>query len=506
MSDSTPAIAKPVGVSGVVSYGGILVSSDYDRAWQGAERDRTIQAMTHDPVIGAVLMAIEMLVRKIDWHVAPADESGAAEDAAAFVQECLDDMEDHWPGDTLAKVLTYLGWGWAVLELVYKRRAGPDGTPPSRFADGRTGWHRWALRPQPTRYGWEFAGDDPTALVQQDPTSYKRISIPLAKCLHFRYAARDNSPEGTTPLRVAHDAWWNKRKIQKIEAIGIERDLAGLPVGRTSAEDIAGNTAAYQAMQTIVTNIRNDAQAGLVLASDRDESGNYYQDITLLNTGGQRAFDTDPIVKRYANEIVTVFLANVMRTGQDATGSYALADVQGGLFQQAIVPLCRLNGISAELAPALKHGDIESADLARLGAYVVALGQAGLLVDTPELRSFLHEVAGLPAPTPEEMAAQAAAEDAERAEREAAAREALERARAKQSPGSNGVTGPVGEDGPEASAASPNGAAMTAGEVRRFVEADGTLTLSDIVAIMEWWDASVPAEYRGLLNAEVVTR
>jgi phage gp29-like protein len=112
-----------------------------------------------------------------------------------------------------------------------------------------------------------------------------------------------------------------------------------------------------------------------------------------------------------------------LRTGQDGVGSYALAETQGGLFQQAIgahldtvantineqaiVPLMRMNGFSDALAPTLMHGDIESADLARLGTYLTNLASAGLLEPSPELSVFLHEIAGLPIASVEELQAQA---------------------------------------------------------------------------------------------------
>lgn len=426
MSDRTAA-SKPIGVGGVVQYGGVLYDQDYDRAWQGIERDRTISTMLNDPIIGAVLLGIEMLVRRIDWRVDPADDSDEAEAAAEFVRECLDDMDDYWPGDTLAKILTFLGWGWSCHEVTYKRRDGVMGTPRSRFDDGKIGWYRWSLRPQITRYGWEFEGDDATALIQQDPQNLQNmITIPLDKCILFRVTSRDNSPEGSTPLRLAYDAWYNKRKLQRIEGIGIERDTAGFPVMYIEGQDILNNTAIYQAAQKLVSGIRTDSQMGAVISGDRDSTGNRRQELALLNSGGSRAINIDPTVKRYANEVVTVFMANVMRTGQDSVGSFALAEVQGGLFQQAIGahldtiaqtiteqavwPLCALNGINPEMYPTLNHGDIESADLQRLGAYVLALGTAGVLENTPELRAFLHEVAGLPVPEVEEMQAD---EDAE---------------------------------------------------------------------------------------------
>lgn len=423
---STPS-AKAVGVSGTVQYGGVLYPADYDKAWKGLERDRTIQSMLNDPLIGAVLLGIEMLVRRVDWTVQAADESTAAVEAATFVDECLQDMVGFWPGDTLAQILTFLGWGWSCLEITHKHRAGATGTPSSRHDDGKIGWHKWALRPQSTRYGWGFEGDDAVSLIQQDPQTYQRITIPLDKCLLFRFGNRDNSPEGTTPLRIAFDAWYFKRQLQKIEAIGIERDLAGLPVMYIPGSDISANSPVYLAAQQIVTGIRNDSQSGAVIAGDRDQSGYRKQELVLLSSGGQRAFDTDVVIKRYANEVVTSFLANVLRTGQDATGSYALAETQGGLFQQAIgahldtvantineqavIPLLRLNGFDDEFAPTLVHGDIESADLERLGTYFTALANAGLLEPTPELKVFLHEVAGLPVPSIDEL--QAAEDEAE---------------------------------------------------------------------------------------------
>jgi hypothetical protein len=377
--------------------------------------------MLNDPLLGSVLLGIEMLVRRVDWSLQAADESKPAADAAAFVDSSLHDMSGYWPGDTLAQILTFLGWGWSCLEVTHKRRDGANGKPPSRYDDGRIGWHKWALRPQATRYGWEFDGDEPSALIQADPATFKRFVIPLDKCLLFRYASRDNSPEGSTPLRIAYDAWYYKRQLQKIEAIGIERDLAGLPVMYIPGSDIATNSAVYQAAQTIVTGIRNDSQAGAVVAGDRDQSGNRKQELTLLSSGGSRAFDTDAVIKRYANEVVTAFLANVLRTGQDGVGSYALAETQGGLFQQsigahldtvantineqAIIPLLRLNGYDDELAPTLTHGDIESADLARLGKYLLDLAGAGMLEASPELTVFLHEVAGLPIASVEELQA-----------------------------------------------------------------------------------------------------
>jgi len=533
---------SPVGVSGVVAYGGVLMHDDSDRAWVGSQRDKTIRSMLNDPVLGAVLLGIEMLVRRVEWRVDPADDTPAAAEAAEFVSGCLDDMAGHWPGDTLAQVLTFLGWGWSCLEVVHKQRKGPTGKPPSRFDDGRIGWRKWSLRPQPTRYGWRFGDDgEPTGMIQQDPVTFKLIDIPLARCLTFRYGSRDNSPEGSTALRMAYDAWYNKRAIQRIEAIGIERELAGLPVMYIPGANIEAADAVYTAAQQIVTGLRQDSQSGAVVAGDRDDKGNRIQELTLLTTGGARAIDTDPVIRRYANEMVTVFLANVLRTGQDNVGAFALSETQSGLFQQAIGahldtvadtltnqavwPLWRLNGGQPETSPLIRHGDIESAGMAEMGQLLKDLADSGLLYPSPELTHFAHSNFGLPVPSVEDI-------EAEMAEREAKAQE-MQRQIAEQ--GANDGDEPAAEGG--AANQGPTRLPVAAGEegfigelflppdwregktkefvrvpaesremppqVRALVEEDGSLTLSDLTAIVAWWDKKVPG-HAGMLNAKLV--
>jgi hypothetical protein len=212
---------------------------------------------------------------------------------------------------------------------------------------------------------------------------------------------------------MAYDAWYRKAKIQAIEAVGIERDLTGVPIGRVPGTDIEARSSVYTAMKDIVTGVRFNTNAGLVISSDRDpDTKEYTQDFGLITSGGRRAVDTDPIVRRYANELVTIFLANVMRTGTDSTGSFALSETQGALFKEgmganldiiageinddAIPALLDLNDIPQRFAPTLRHGEIENANLERLGNYLLSLGRAGLLDDNNELRAFVHEVAGLP--------------------------------------------------------------------------------------------------------------
>jgi hypothetical protein len=448
--------------------------------------------MSNDPIVQAAVFGVEILIRRAEWRVNPAGDSQEAQDAAQFVTECLGDLEGLWPGDALSPILTYLTWGWAVLEQIYKVREGRQGRTPSKYDDGRIGWHKWELRPQITRYGWEFDDKgDPTALVQVDPQTYDKIAIPLSRCLHFKYGSRDNSPEGNTPLRAAYDPWYRKMRIQEVEGIGIERDLAGLPIMRIPSEDIEERNTVFTTAQSIVTGIRNDSQAGLVLASDRDENGHYEQDFELASTGGQRAIVTDPIVRRYANELVTVFLANVMRAGQDTHGSFALAEAQGSLFEQSITShldrignvindqalpqLFDLNGLPQDVMPNITHGGLESTELESLAKYLESLTTTGLLLDTPELRRFVHQVAGLPVSD-----VKAAEEDPVHPE-------------VNPTPtGTEATQEPT--DNPPAPPTQPSTQLSVSPEAAPVVQG------SDLIGLLQWINTNIPEQFKDLVN------
>lgn len=63
------------------------------------------------------------------------------------------------------------------------------------------------------------------------PISWHEMDrIPMSKAMLFRTESVKDNPEGRSILRNAYRSWYFKRRIQEIEAIGIERDLAGLPV------------------------------------------------------------------------------------------------------------------------------------------------------------------------------------------------------------------------------------------------------------------------------------
>jgi hypothetical protein len=413
-----------IGSSGLHQFGG-EIQQDFLRQLRGKQAFANFREMAdNDPVVGAMLHAIEMLIRAVDWSVEPAaddDERAIAE--AEFVSSCLADMSTSWV-DTLAAIMGFLVYGYSYHEIVYKRRQGftKDPRTRSKFTDGRIGWRKLPTRSQETIDRWDL---DPNGGIrgayQVDPNSVKKgvTFLPIEKCLLFRTTSKLNNPQGRSILRNAFVPWYYKRRIQEIEAIGIERDLAGLPVALVPPQLLsnaatAEERAALDAIKQIVRNVKRDEQEGIVFPLAYDpETGNPAYDLKLLSTGGRRQFDTDAIIGRYDQRIAMTVLADFLLLGHENVGSQALSVSKVDLFvrsldaylseiaevfnNHAIPRLMRLNGVDESLSPTLTWSTPKSVDLAAIGSFVTSLAQAGApLFPDENLEGYLRGIAGLP--------------------------------------------------------------------------------------------------------------
>lgn len=382
-----------------------------------------VQAYTemadNDATIGAILYAIEMLERNVEFHVEPGGDSAKDKEAAEFVESCLDDMERTW-ADTLSEILSFQTYGWSWHEIVYKRRVGKTSSPitNSKYDDGLIGWRKLPIRAQDTLYGWEYKEDtdDLIGMTQMPAPKFDRITIPIEKSLHFRTRSRKDNPEGRSILRTAYRAYYFKKRLEEIEGYGMERDLAGFPVlygpegmdlWNTEDPDMAE---ALGRAEYIVSSIRRDAREGLVLPGG--ENG---WKLELVSSGSRRQFDTNAIIDRYDKRIATSVLADFIMMGQQQVGSFALADSKTRIFalavgtyldvicevfnNQAIPRLIDLNGDHFKGItdyPKMKHGDIDERDLQQFATYIKEMVGVGVLVPDEELEAEIRRIGGLP--------------------------------------------------------------------------------------------------------------
>lgn len=371
----------------------------------------------NDATIGALLFAIESTVRQVDWEVRPADTTPDANADAQFVDECISDMSHTW-SDFMAEALSMLVFGWSYHEIVYKRRDGnnpDDATRDSRFDDGRIGWRKFPIRAQETLERWEMDEHGGIRGLWQVTPNGSRRYIPIEKSLLFRTSQHKGNPEGRSLLRNAYRSWYFLKRIQEIEAIGVERDLAGLPIIGVPPALFASDTgnAALEEWKRIGRNIRVDDQTCIVYPLAYDEAGNPAIKIELLSTSGSRLFDTSQIVDRYTRSMLMSVLADVILLGHETTGTQALAVEKTAYFLRglqslvdsiaqtfntyAIPRLFALNGIARDVYPELVPGSLERTDATRLAASIGELAKAGMpLFPDPATEQYVRTVMGLP--------------------------------------------------------------------------------------------------------------
>jgi hypothetical protein len=403
-----------LGSSGLTRFGN-RVYEEFLPALKGTKAMKVYKEMSmNDPTIGAIFFAAEQLCRRASWRVEAQGTSQVDLEAKEFLESCMHDMSMTW-SDLIAEILSMLPFGWSWHEIVYKKREGDVRDPKgrSRYNDGRIGWRKIPGRAQETLHEWQFDEDGGIeAMVQIAPPDFRERVIPIEKSLLFRTKADKNNPEGRSMLRNAYRPWYFKKHIEEIEGIGIERDLAGLPVlippegvdlWNSKDEDAVK---LRQHAEKLVRNIRRDQNEGIVLP--------FGWELKLLSTGSRRQFDTNAILNRYDQRIAITILADMVLLGADKVGSFALADVKKGLFAAALeawmdsiadvfnrygVPrLFALNTFPGlQKLPKLVHGEIETPDLSELAKFISALSGAGMnLFPNLDLENYLREIASMP--------------------------------------------------------------------------------------------------------------
>lgn len=423
---------------------------------RGAKAAKIYEEMRdNDAIVGAVLYTIESYLRKMDWDVVPANDSPEALREAEFLRSCMDDMDAPWQ-DFISDVLSFLPYGYSLHETVYKVRVGPQETNPryrSNATDHRIGWRALALRAQSTIDRWEI---DPVSgeilgAYQCPPNGFGsgggEVFLPMERCVLFRTRPYKNNPEGRSILRNAYRAWYLKKKLEEIEAIGLARDLNGLVVMQVPPQIMSPNASAAHratraAMEDSVSRIHRDELEGLVIPSEMEPGESSIATgykLTLLSTSGGKQVSADPIVRRYDARIAMSMAAEFLILGTEKQGSFALGaeksanflrslywygnTVAATLNKTAVKRLYDANGVPLEHRASIQPGELESPDLLGMAQFLTAAAGNGLLHPTPAVEERIREIGGLPEETSdlEALFEEERRQEAERAEAEAAA-------------------------------------------------------------------------------------
>jgi hypothetical protein len=418
------AVIEEIGRTGLYSYGG-YIQEEFLQALKGRQAIKVYTEMRdNDPIVGAVLFVIEMMMRQAEWRVDPVSETNPLDvEAATFLRECMDDMEDSW-ADTIAEIMSFLPFGWSLHEQVYKKRNGASRNPSqhSKFDDGLISWRKFPVRAQDSLLRWEFDEDNDELIGMTQVVFGNQYTIPIEKALLFRSKVFKRNPEGRSVLRNAYRPWYLKKKIEEVEGIGIERDLVGFPTlqppeglnlwDKTDPEMVRLLAESKQ----LVQNIRQDAQMGAVIP--------FGWELGLVQNQSRKTIDIDKTIQRWDQRIAMTMLADFILVGHGDTGTYALhrnktsnfgtaigawLDMIEGVFNSHAVPqLFALNPrfASLEELPKIGHSAVETPDLHDLGEYINYLVSTGVIKPDLNLENHLRTLAELPeAPIEDQEAA-----------------------------------------------------------------------------------------------------
>ena len=420
---------KILGVAGDNTHNGQIRADEFLPELRGKKAIRKYREMRdNDSTIGAVMYATEQVLRDVKLKVVAANDSTEAKAEKEFVETVLTDM-DHTLEDHIAEALSSLSYGFAWFEVVYKRRGGPNFRDYKRYSkhtDGRIGIRKLAIRAPWTvsKFDVDQKSGDVLGLYQEGSQFGKSHYIPTNKSLYYKTTSINGDPSGRSILRNAYTSYEYLNNLQAIEAIAVERELAGIPVARIPSEYLSSDASSAQTafranLEDILRDVKFNEQGYIITPSDTypDKDGSPTNirlvDVELMSSNGSRNIDIDPIVSRYQHDIARSVLSEFLLLGaHSAGGSYALSKSKTGLFlkalesyigaitdvlnKQLIERLWQLNGLSYDTMPYIEAGDVAPHDLREIAAFLRNLNGADINVsDHPEVIQDLMDIAEL---------------------------------------------------------------------------------------------------------------
>jgi hypothetical protein len=201
--------------------------------------------------------------------------------------------------------LECLDFGFALSEIVLDKRA-----------DGRLWLKNVDPRGQESLNSWQYNAtnkDDLEAFVQTDPNGGANLTIPLSKCVHFRYKGRKGNPQGHSILRALYRPYKFARNLEDLEGIGIERDVGGMPMAKLQGGDYGDQD--ITDLKAALKGMRKDEEAYLIVPEGVDISP---------FGGGNKIYDVDQVINRYHKVMLMRFFAQFLILGMDKVGTQSL--------------------------------------------------------------------------------------------------------------------------------------------------------------------------------------
>lgn len=372
--------------------------------------------MREDARVASVFRAMGLPILCTQWRIRP---NGARPEVVEHVARSMGlpiEGEDEsrptlrtrgnfsWPRH-LQQALRYLQFGHAVFEIVY-------GEP----VNGLFPLRKLAPRPQSSIAYWNVDRDGGLISIQQWPAgtfggpgmvvmapTTMGPAIPVDRLVVYAHDMEPGVWVGNSLLRPAYKHWVWKDELMRIEAAAIRRHGIGVPVLKGNESDSEDEDRMDELLD-IASNYGGGESAGLALTDG--------EEFSIASPTGT-PIDPRRAIEYHDHAMALVVLANFLNLDGKG-GSYALADVQAGTFDQSVQTVAEdvrditqafvvedivnRNWGPDEPAPRLVFDKIGQELIA---AALQMLVNARLLTPDAPLEAFLRAAAGLPAPDPQ---------------------------------------------------------------------------------------------------------
>ena len=365
---SVKDIQKVIGVRGLKNLGG-RIQEEYLSALKSWNREAKLYLeMRDDAVIGTLLDAIKLPLLAADFDVVPSGDEESDKEATDFLWQNMNLMLVQPWRKHVWDMLDALDFGFAIGEVVLEKRD-----------DGRLWVKNIDPRGQETLEEWQFDEfDTATAFKQRDPDTGALYMIPLDKCIHMTFRGRKGNPQGKSLLRSLYRPWRFLKDLENLEAIGIERDVGGMPVAQLPEEPLS--SADITALKETLKGMRNDEEMYLIVPHG----------LTVTPYGGgSKMYNVAEVISRKQKEILMRMFAQFLMLGMEKVGTQALVQGSQDFFMlgllsiqqelldtwnQQLVPLLfRYNNFPIKNLPIITWANPGKVDIA---AFIAAYNQA----------------------------------------------------------------------------------------------------------------------------------
>jgi len=269
-------------------------------------------------IVATMLDAVKLPLLKAPFVTEPAEAQTPGDIAAAqWLHQNMTHMHRQTWNSHAEDMLSSIDFGWANAEIVLEKRN-----------DGRFWLRNVDPRGQETLERWTFDSDrkdEVIEMIQRDPNTNDLIPIPLSKCVHATFRGRKGNPEGHSILLSLHWPYRMLRDFEVFEAIGVERDVGGMPVAELPEGNITEQD--EDDLEEALKGMRRDENEYLITPPG-----------VKINPYGSssKMYDIGSVIERKKKEILMRMFAQFLMLGMEQVGTQALVRGSQDFFNLAI--------------------------------------------------------------------------------------------------------------------------------------------------------------------------